>query len=143
SDLFTELFESPLADPLAEKLECISVAPAFWRGRLNDTVAVVGREQDPDFYKHFSSFRKLGVSLNRRTYDEDLLVFWSWREVLRTLRRQLQESDLRYRSMSNTSVLREAAKRFLRPNARVMGIVNEFTRRNFRGRMLGLHIRAT
>jgi hypothetical protein len=142
-DLFKELFYSPLADPLPDHIEARSVAPAIWADRLDVPLDIFGVEQDPLFHKKFWSFLKLAVSLRRLDYEEDLLVFWSWREVMRPLRRHLNKSDCRYQLMSNVSVLKDAAKRYLQPQDRVNSIVSQFASANFRGRMLGLHIRAT
>lgn len=142
-DLFCELFDSPLVDRLPDSNDSQSVAPKLWLGRLDETLAVVGREHDPLFFKKFGSFRDLGISLRRVDYPEDVLVFWSWREVIRPLRPHLTKIDSRYRTMSNTEILRDAAQRYLRPCERINSILDKFVAEHFRGRMLGLHIRAT
>jgi len=143
ADLFCELFDCPVADPLPEQIEAQSVAPALWQGRLDETLGVVGRDHDPLFYKRFGSFRDLAISLRRVDYPEDILVFWSWREVMRPLRCHLIRTNHRYHKMSTWTILREAAQRFLQPCERVRLIVDQFVGEHFRGRMLGLHIRAT
>lgn len=142
-DLFRELFTSPLVDPLPDTIEASSVAPALWRDRLNETLAVVGRDHDPLFYKKFGSFRKLAISLRRNDYPEDLIVFWSWREVMRPLRKHLIRMNPRYRQMTNKEILREAAQQYLRPCERIESLTNAFVDEHFRGKMLGLHIRST
>jgi len=142
-DLFTELFTSPLCEPLPATIEADSVAPALWQGRLNETLAVVGRDHDPLFYKKYGSFRKLAASLKQVHFPEQLLVFWSWREVLRPLRKHLIQQDSRYRNMSNRDVLREAANRFVVPCDAVRSYVDQFVAENFKQNMLGVHIRAT
>jgi len=142
-DLFQDLFISSLVDPLPDRLDFESVAPAMWRGRLEEMLGVVGREYDPDFYKKFNSFTKLGVRLKPVDYPEELIVFWSWREVMRPLRPLLVRLDDRYRKMTNVEILGDTAKKFLQPCERVQSLVNEFTATHFQPRMLGLHIRAT
>ena len=142
-DLFSELFVSPLVDPLPEQMESQSVAPALWQGRLNEAIGVVGRDHDPLFFKKFGSFRNLAIRLSRIDYPEDVLVFWSFREVMRPIRAHLNRIDPRFRRMSNLEILREAAQKYLQPNERVQTITNRFVSENFRDRMLGLHIRAT
>ena len=142
-DLFSELFVSPIADPLPEPIEASSILPSLWKGRLDETLGVVGRDHDPLFYKKFASFRQLAISLRNVDYPEDLLVFWSWREVMRPLRSHLIRFDSRYRKMTNEAILREAAQIYLQPCERVQSIVNQFMAENFHSRMLGLHIRAT
>jgi hypothetical protein len=142
-DLFADLFVSPLADPLLDHIAAETVAPTLWKGRLDETLDVVGRDHDPIFYKKFGSFRQLAVSLRRIDYQEDVLVFWSFREVMRPLRPYLNRLDSRYRSMSNQAILKDAAQKYLQPNDRVRSIVNQFTSEHFQKRMLGLHIRAT
>lgn len=146
-NLFSSLFESPLADPLPEKIESLpgfqSVVPALWKGRLDETLAVVGRDYDPMFYKKFGSFRQLSVSLRKIEYPENFLVFWSWREVMRPLRSHLDKLDSRYRSMSNQAILREAAQRYLQPTENIRSTMKTFMDESFRPNMLGLHIRAT
>lgn len=146
-NLFNELFDSPLVDPLPEKLESLpgaqSVIPALWRGRLDETLAVVGRDHDPLFYKKFGSFRQLSVSLKKIDYPENILVFWSWREVMRPLRSHLARFDSRYQSMSNQAILREAAQRYLQPVGGIRSMMEAFMAEHFKAKMLGLHIRAT
>jgi hypothetical protein len=142
-DLFCELFVSPLADPLPETIHCDSVTPELWRGRLDETLGVVGRDHDPLFYKKFGSFRELSVRLRKIEYPEELLVFWSWREVMRPLRPHLVQMDRRYASLSNVAILRETAQRYLQPTERVNSMLQTFVGEHFRGKMLGLHIRAT
>ena len=142
-DLFSELFVSQLVEPLPDKIHAASVAPPLWSGRLDETLGVVGRDHDPLFYKKFGSFRQLAISLRRVEYPEDLLVFWSWREVMRPLRGHLERVDPRFQRMTNQAILREAAQKFLQPCERVQSIVSQFVDDNFQGRMLGLHIRAT
>lgn len=142
-NLFPNLFESPLADPLPDLIEAETVAPALWHDRLNESVDVVGRDHDPTFYKKFSSFRKLAVSLRKIDYPEDMLVFWSFREVLTPLRPYLIKMDSRYRGMSNHEILRDAAQRYLHPSQPIQSMVEQFKREHFKERMLGLHIRAT
>jgi hypothetical protein len=142
-NLFPDLFSSPLMEPLPDTIASQSVAPELWRSRLNDTVADVGRDHDPKFFAKFESFRRLGISLRRLEYPEDLLVFWSWREVVRPLRPYLPRIDNQFRNLSQIGVLREAARRYLQPNERVNAILDQFVRDHFQKRMLGLHIRAT
>ena len=142
-DLFCELFVSPLADPLPEKIESRSVAPSLWQDRLNDTVGVLGRDHDPLFFQKFGSFRNLAIRLGRTDYPEDVLVFWSFREVMRPIKAHLIRLDQRYRKMSDLEILRDAAKKYLQPCERVQSITNQFVSENYRKRMLGLHIRAT
>lgn len=142
-ELFSELFVSPLVDPLPDPIIADTVTPALWSGRLDETLAVVGRDFDPLFFTKFGSFRNLAVSLRRIDYKEQMLVFWSWREVLRPLRPHLTRTDPRFNSMTNLEILREAAKRYLQPSPRVQSIVTQFESEKFRGKMLGLHIRAT
>jgi hypothetical protein len=142
-DLFRELFYSPLADPLPDHIEARSVAPAIWADRLDVPIDIFGIEQDPQFHKKFWSFRKLAVSLRRLDYAEEILVFWSWREVMRPLRRYLNEFDGRYHTMSNASILKDAVKQYLQPNDRINSIVSQFASKHMQGRILGLHIRAT
>ena len=146
-NLYSSLFESPLADPLPEKIELLpgteSVIPVLWKGRLDETLAVVGRDHDPLFYKKFGSFRQLSVSLRRIEYPENFLVFWSWREVMRPLRSHLDKFDSRYRSMPNQAILREAVQRYLQPIESIRSMMKSFMDESFRPNMLGLHIRAT
>jgi hypothetical protein len=142
-DLFVDLFVSPLADPLPEHIEARSVAPAIWQGRLDETVAEVGRRHDPTFYKHFGSFRNTAISLRRADYAEDVLVFWSWRDVMRPVRPYLTLIDKRFGGMSNWAILREATARYLQPREHIRARVDQFVAERFSGRMLGLHIRAT
>ena len=142
-DLFSDLFVSPLADPLPDHIDAPTVAPALWKGRLDETVDSVGRSIDPLFYKKFWSFKKLAVNLNRVDYTEDVLVFWAFREVMRPLRPHLIRLDPRYSKLSNQAILKEAAKSYIQPNERIQSIVDQFVKENFRQRMLGLHIRAT
>ena len=142
-DLFSELFASPLADPLPERIESQSVAPSLWQGRLNETLDIVGRDNDPIFYDKFGSFRKLAIRLSRIDYSEDVLVFWSFREVMRPIRAHLVRIDEQYRKMSDLEILRQAAQKYAQPNERVQSITNQFVSEHFRDRMLGLHIRAT
>lgn len=142
-DLFQELFTSPLVDPLPDTIEAKTVAPDLWRDRLNETLAVVGRDFDPLFYKKFGSFRQLAISLRRNDYPEDLIVFWSWREVMRPLRKHLCRMDSRYRQMTNLQILREAAQKYVKPCDRITQLVDQFVQSNFRPNMLGLHIRST
>ena len=142
-DLFSNLFVSPLADPLPDVIVADSVAPALWQGRVDEGLDAVGRDYDPVFYKKFGSFRKLAVSLRKLDYDEEMLVFWSFREVMTPLRPHLIQMDSRYRKMSNAEILKEAAGKYLHPNERVRSIVSQFKSDHFNKRMLGLHIRAT
>ena len=142
-DLFSNLFVSPLADPLPDVIVADSVAPALWQGRVDEGLDAVGRDYDPVFYKKFGSFRKLAVSLRKLDYDEEMLVFWSFREVMTPLRPHLIQMDGRYRKMSNAEILKEAAGKYLHPNERVRSIVSQFKSDHFNKRMLGLHIRAT
>jgi hypothetical protein len=142
-DLFSQLFVSPLADPLPERIEAASVAPALWRNRLDEQLGVVGRDYDPLFYKKFGSFRHLSISLKQADYPEELLVFWSWREVMRPLRSHLVRRDRRYRGMTNLEILREAANSYLRPSERIQALIEQFVGQHFSPKMLGLHVRAT
>jgi len=143
-DLFSDLFVSPLVNQLPERIEARSVVPALWQGRLDETLAVVGRSHDPKFYKRFGSFRYLAVDLRRIDYADDVLpVFWSWREVLRPLRPYLSRIDERFPGMSDWELLREAAKRYLQPCERIRAAVDRYVAERFTRRMLGLHIRAT
>ena len=142
-DLFQDLFVSSLVDQLPDHLDSESVAPALWRGRLDETLGVVGRDYDPMFYKNFKSFTKLAIRLKPVDYTEDLVVFWSWREVMRPLRPLLILFDDRYKTMSNVEILRDTAKRYLQPCDRVQGLLDQFTKTHFQPRMLGVHIRAT
>jgi hypothetical protein len=143
-NLFDDLFVSPIVDPLPESIDAQSVVPALWQGRLDETVAVVGRSHDPNFHNRFGSFRDLAVDLRRVDYADDaLLVFWSWREVLRPLRPYLRRINNRCTGMSDWELLREAAKRYLHPCERVRIAVDQFIDKHFAPRMLGLHIRAT
>ena len=143
NNLFPTLFDSPLADPLPEPIEAKTVSPAIWLGRLNESVDDVGRDIDPTFYKKFHSFKKLSVNLRRRDYDEEMLVYWSFREIMTPIRRYLIEMDGRYRTMSNLEILREAAQEFLIPIPSIQKLVDQFKAEHFKKRMLGLHIRAT
>lgn len=142
-DLFSTLFVSPLTDPLPDLIEAKSVAPALWSDRLNEAVDSVGRDYDPMYHKKFGSFRKLAVSMRKLDYDEEILVFWSFREVMAPLRHHLIKKDSRYRKMSNSAILKDAARKYLHPNARIRSIVEQFGAEHFKKRMLGLHIRAT
>jgi len=142
-NLFQDLFTSSMVDPLPDRLDFESVAPAMWRGRLEEILGDVGRDYDPEFYKKFNSFTKLGIRLKPVDYPEELIVFWSWREVMRPLKPLLVRMDDRYRTMTNVEILGETAKSYLQPCERVQSLVNEFTKTRFQPRMLGLHIRAT
>jgi hypothetical protein len=143
-NLFGDLFISPIVDQLPERIEAQSVVPALWQGRLDETLAVVGRSHDPKFYKHFGSFRHLAVDLRRIDYAQGVLpVFWSWREVLRPLRPHLTRMDERFTGMSDWEILREAASRYLQPCERIRTTVDHYIAQHFTHRMLGLHIRAT
>ena len=143
-DLFDALFVSPIVDPLPVNIESPSVIPALWQGRLNETLAVVGRGHDPNFHNRYGSFRDLAVNLRRYDYDENvLLVFWSWREVVRPLRPYLASMDRRYKAMSDWEILREAARCYLQPREDISAAVDKFIANHFGRRMLGLHIRAT
>ena len=142
-DLFRDLFSSSLVDPLPDRIEVDSVAPALWRGRLEETLGDVGRSHDPQFYLKYKSFTQFGIRLKPVDYPEELVVFWSWREVMRPLRPLLMRLDDRYKTMTNVEILRDTARQYLRPCERVQTLVDQFTAAQFLPRMLGLHIRAT
>jgi hypothetical protein len=143
-DLFSDLFVSPLVDQLPERIEARTAVPALWQGRLDETLAVVGRSHDPKFFKRFGSFRHLAVDLRQIDFAQDVLpVFWSWREVLRPLRPYLSRIDARFPQMSDWEILREAGRRYLQPCERIHAAVERFIAGHFTRRMLGLHIRAT
>src|SRR4051794_40238990 len=140
-DAYPRLFESPTDHRPGEFDTHAEVAPALWRGRIDQHPTDVISQLFPNDHSSPFVYRRLSIDLAHASVREDLAVFWSYLPKMARIRRRVTRTE-EFRGMSSAQLSEWALARYFRPNARVRAEVD----RLFEGRprpVIGVHVRYT
>ena len=141
SNVFGRYFVCPSAGSMEEISPTASVAPAIWRGRLDDQVEPV-RQATPAGSGP-ASWAQSCVDLMRTDHPEDLLVMWSYRQRIEWLRPHLRGDHARFARRSTGAILKHVMETSMPPRPEIADRVAAFRREHLGGPTVGVHARAT
>jgi hypothetical protein len=135
---FHRFFLSPLCPADAELPVTDSVAPAIWRGRLQESAWTMSAAQATR-----DARRALSIDLTRLDHPETVAVMWLYRDRVDLLRSHCRGEWEDLRESSRAVVLRRLAQETLAPHPDIQARLDRFTRDHFDRRTVGVHVRFT
>jgi hypothetical protein len=114
-----------------------SVSPAAWHGNLNKSATSM---RTP--YRNNTEFwQSTSIDLTKLDYQEDVLVMWTYHGEVNLLRDHFTGAFEELRKMSRDEILSKLLKEDLSPQPWIKNKVDEFRREQFRGKIVGVHVR--
>ena len=138
SDAFQRLFDcetaaSPDALPATD-----SVTPDVWRGRLDDSIAVLQRA----IGLTGKELRlRSSIDVTRIDYGEEVAVMWAMSSKIDLMRRRFRGPFRELRPLSTKAILQRLLREELRLNARIGERVGRFRQDDVAGETVGVHAR--
>jgi len=143
TNVFTSFFRCPTVN-LADSLPVDgSVRPALWRGQLGRSVSQMLHEHDPNKHNSIRIHRKYSIDVSCIDYEEDVVVFWYYKERLRALQSVLARCGHKYAGLTRTEILRRMLTEDLLPAWPVRERSERFRREHWGEPVIGVHVRYT
>jgi nodulation protein Z len=141
SNAFHQLFQCALCDPDDEVPITDSVAPAIWRGHLRDSASQMrnwfGDSLNSETWRDFS------IDLARLEYQEDVVVLWTYNDKIDLLRNHFRGPFKNLAQASTSAILRRLLREDLVPVPRIRQRIDDFKKKHFNNRTVGVHVRYT
>ncbi|MBD3296635.1 MAG: hypothetical protein GF392_04645 [Candidatus Omnitrophica bacterium] len=109
----------------------MSVAPAAWKGHLDQQYGVMKRRGVDD----------LSIDLSRTDYEEDVVVFGNYTQMTASIRAHLRGEWSRYAELDNVQLMSRILRTSVRPRPHLARRVSGFRSDHLRGRVIGVHVR--
>lgn len=114
------LFKSPITEDPSDFDARDDVAPAKWKGRMDDhPFRIVDGEHNGALV-----YRKSCIDIGRLDHSEPVAVFWSYVSKIKRLR-GLMNRDARFKGKSDSEVICDYLTRYFTPNDRVQAAVDK------------------
>ena len=142
TNVFPLLFTCPDAEPPLEIPDTDSISPPLWRGRLHKSASVVISEVDPSAYAGRRGYRLFSYDLDKLDHPEELLVMWSYTQLIRRARKHFRGHFAAWAKMSDEAILSEILRTTLIPRPEIRARIKKWQAENFgSGPVIGVHIR--
>ena len=129
--------EPPLSIPITD-----SISPPLWRNRLEKSASVVISEVDPSLYTSRKGYRRFSYDLDRLDHPEQLLIMWSYTQLIRRARRHFRGDFAALAKRSDESILAELLRTTLILRPQIRARVDSWRAEHFgRGPVIGVHMR--
>lgn len=144
SNVFNDYFSKPVVGQIDSPGDVAdSVYPPVWQGHLDQSMSEMLHRFDPDKHSSLRIGRKYSVSPADIDRDEDVLVIWSYSDRVWPMRHHLRKLDGSARTKSVQQTLREALADHFELHPAIQKRVDEYRDANWKGPMIGLHLRCT
>lgn len=141
-NVFPLLFNCPDTDPPLAIPDTDSISPPVWRGRLTKSVSEVISEVDPSAYTSRRGYRRFSYDLDTLDHPEEVLVMWSYTQLIRRARKHFRGDFAALASKSDELILAELLRTTLIPRPEIRARVKEWRVKHFGGAsVVGVHIR--
>jgi Nodulation protein Z (NodZ) len=142
TNVFPLLFTCTDTDPSSEIPNTNSISPSLWRGRLNKSASVVISEVDPSAYISRRGYRRFSYDLDILDHPEDVLVMWSYTQLIRRARRHFRGEFADLAKKSDEAILSDLLRSSLMPRAEIRARIRKWKAEHFgSGPVIGVHIR--
>ncbi len=140
SNAFFRLFDCPAAGDIDEIAPTDSVAPAPWRGRLDQSTLEVREAVAPPGSK-LASHRQACVDLMRIDHPEDVIVMWSRRQRVEWLRPHFRGRHSELANRHADVILSQILATEIAPNPEIRDRIGRFRHERLPGPTIGVHVR--
>ena len=142
TNIFPLLFTCTDADPPIEIPDTDLISPPVWRGRLNKSASTVIAEIDPSAFISRRGYRRFSCDLNNLDHPEELLVMWSYTQLIRRARKHFRGDFANLASKSDDLILAELLRTSLLPRREIRARIKKWQVEHFgSGPVIGVHIR--
>jgi hypothetical protein len=142
TNVFPLLFTCTDTDPQLTIPDTDSISPPVWRGRINKSASTVIAEVDPSAFISRRGYRRFSYDLNILDHPEELLVMWSYTQLIRRARKYFRGDFATLANKSDDSILTELLRTSLLPRPEIHARIKKWQAEHFgSGPVVGVHIR--
>jgi len=142
-NVFSDFFSCPEVRPIQELPQTNNIRPAIWKGKLDKSMSEMIKEFDPDKHSSVTIHRKYSVDIRKLDYEEDIVVFWYYKERIRFLSKYLRDPKYGYAGFSKIDILRKMLREQLNLNEEIRQSIKQFKEKYWSDTVIGIHIRHT
>jgi hypothetical protein len=141
SNVFPKLFHRSGGVEALPDLHDRSVDPPIWIERLDLEVSDLIEATDPADHNAVAGWRKYSTDLTRLDQPERVLVFWSYTEHIRLIRRHFAGPWKDWSRLSDDAIVAKVLRDRLLLSAAIRAQVDAFKEKHFGGETIGVHVR--
>lgn len=140
-NVFHRLFELPGSLDRLPDLNETSVAPAIWKGHLDQEADAMVRQFDNDQHSGATLWRRYSIDLTRLDHPERYAMFWSYAQHFKLLRRHFKGAWADWAKLSDDQILARVLKEHMVLSKEIRAKIDAFKAEHFSGEVIGGHVR--
>jgi len=143
SNMFSEFFScASVSSELVLPVEG-SIRPSVWQGQIDKSMSDMIHEHDSTKHNSLLIHRKYSIDVRRLDYDEEIAVFWYYKDRLRALTKNLAKKGHALAGLSRTQIIRKMFTEHMPIQEQIRRRIVEFKAKYWHDNVIGLHIRHT
>lgn len=143
SNAFPKFFECPTVYSETVLPDRATVRPAIWAGKLEKTMGDLIRTYDPNKHSSIWIHRKYSIDIRELDCDEQILVFWYYKDRIRFLKRYLRDPQYSLSGLTYMQIIRKILSEQMRLSYEVRQRIDEYKATCWPERVIGVHVRHT
>lgn len=141
TNAFPQLFASPCVEGPENFSLGQSVERAIWKDHLNWTVADMIGAYAPNRFQDPIVYRKFCCDLSTLEHVADIIVYWSYLPKFKRIAKHFRGEFAPLRGLPEHALIKELMTRYMPFQPVIADEVSGFAARQFRGPMIGVHVR--
>ncbi len=143
SNVFSRFFACSGVYPEMVLPRKATIHPKVWQGQLDKSMSQMMYEHDPTKHNSLLIHRKYSIDVKRLDYDEEIAVFWYYKDRLVALMKNLAKKGHAFAGLSRPQIIRNMLTKHMPVQEQVHRRIEEFKARYWHDNVIGLHIRHT